>query len=143
LLLFLKQGVGLDDKTFGTHENVLYKLVVERKFWLRRRRTMRVLSYLRMGIDPDQMASYQRDLEEMLRLARQMPGFLEAEVLQVRREPNTYLVLSEWESHEAMHAFLMQKRHIEIIRGYKRGYGKGFERRRYTRFHGVRKELIE
>jgi hypothetical protein len=57
---------------------------------------------------------------------------LEAEILQVRGVPNTYVVLSEWESHEAMRAFLMQKRHIEIIRGYRRGYGKGFERRRYT-----------
>jgi heme-degrading monooxygenase HmoA len=104
---------------------------------------MRVLSYLRMEIDPDQIASYERDLEEMLRLAREMSGFLEAEVLQVRGEPSTYLVLSEWESHEAMRAFLMQKRHIEIIRAYKRGYGKGFERRRYAHLHGVRKELIE
>jgi len=83
-----------------------------------------------MEIDPDQIASYERDLEEMLRLARQMPGFLEAEVLQVSSEPSTYLVLSEWENHEAMRAFLMQKRHIKIIQGYKRSYGKGFERRR-------------
>jgi heme-degrading monooxygenase HmoA len=103
---------------------------------------MQVLSYLRMGIDADQIAPYERDLQEMLRLARQMPGFLETEVLQVRDEPNTYPVLSEWESHEAMRAFLMQKRHIEIIRGYKRGYGKDFERRRYARLHGVRKELM-
>jgi heme-degrading monooxygenase HmoA len=104
---------------------------------------MRVLSYLRMEINADQIASYEQDLEEMLRLARQMPGFLEAEILQVHGEPNTHLVLSEWESHEAMRAFLMQKRHIEIIRGYKRGYGKGFERRRYARLHKVRKELME
>jgi heme-degrading monooxygenase HmoA len=104
---------------------------------------MQVLSYLKMEIDPEQIASYERDLEEMLRLARQMSGFLEAEVLQVRSEPSTYLVLSEWESHEAMRTFLMQERHIEIIRGYKRGYGKGFERRRYTRLHKVRKELME
>ena len=104
---------------------------------------MQVLSYLKMEIDPDQIASYERDLEEMLRLARQMPGFLEAEVLHVRSEPSTYLVLSEWESHEAMRTFLMQECHIEIIRGYKRGYGQGFERRRYTRLHKVRKELVE
>ncbi len=120
--------MGLDAKSFDTPENVIYKLAVEREYWLGRRRTMRVLSYLRMEIDLDQIASYERDLEEMLRLARQMSGFLEAEVLQVRSESSTYLVLSEWESHEAMRAFLMQKRHIEIIRGYKRGYGKGFER---------------
>ena len=50
---------------------------------------MQVLSYLKMEINPDQIASYERDLEEMLRLARQMPGFLEAEVLQVRSEPST------------------------------------------------------
>jgi heme-degrading monooxygenase HmoA len=104
---------------------------------------MRVLSYLRMEIDPDQIASYERDLEEMLLLARQMPGFLEAEVLQVRSEPSTFLVLSEWESHEAMRSFLMEEHHVEIIRAYKRGYGEGFERRRYARLHGVRHELLE
>ncbi len=47
MLLSLKQGVGLDDKTFGTRENVLYKLV-EREGWLRGMRTMRVLCFLRM-----------------------------------------------------------------------------------------------
>jgi hypothetical protein len=52
------------------------------------------------------------------------------------------LVLSEWESHEAMRSYLMEKRHVEIIRAYKRGYGAGFERR-YARLHGVRKELME
>lgn len=75
---------------------------------------MRVLSYLRMEIDPDQTSSYEKDLEEMLRMARKMPGFLEANVFQVRGEPSTYLVLSEWESHEAMRAFLMQERHVEM-----------------------------
>ncbi|MBA3471725.1 MAG: hypothetical protein H0T57_00605 [Rubrobacter sp.] len=68
---------------------------------------------------------------------------MEAEVLQVRSESNTYLVLSEWESHEAMREFLVQERHVEIIWGYKRGYGEGFERRRYARLHGVRQELME
>jgi len=53
LLLSLKQGVGLDDKTFGTRENVLYKLV-EREGWLRGMRTMRVLSYLRMHRRPSE-----------------------------------------------------------------------------------------
>jgi hypothetical protein len=52
-------------------------------------------------------------------------------------------VLSEWESHEAMRSFLMQERHVEIIRGYKRGYGNGFKCRRYARLHGVRHELLE
>ena len=104
---------------------------------------MRVLSYLRMEIDPDQIEAYEEDLEEMIRMARETPGFLGVEVFRAHAEPNVYLVLSEWESHEAMRAFLMQKRHIEIIREYKRGYGKGFERRRYTRLHKVRKELME
>ena len=42
-----------------------------------------------------------------------------------------------------MRSFLMLPRHVEIIRGYKRGYGEGFERRRYARLHGVRHELLE
>ena len=32
--------------------------------------TMRVLSYLRMEIDPDQIEAYEEDLEEMIRMAR-------------------------------------------------------------------------
>jgi heme-degrading monooxygenase HmoA len=103
---------------------------------------MRVLSYLRMEIDPGQIAAYEEDLEEMLQLARKTPGLLGAESFRARGEPNVYLVLSEWESHEAMRSFLMQERHVEIIRGYKRGYGEGFERRRYARLHGVRHELL-
>jgi quinol monooxygenase YgiN len=104
---------------------------------------MRVLSYLRMEIDPDRIDAYEEDLEEMIRLARKTPGLMEVEVFRARGESNVYLVLSEWESHEAMRSFLMQERHVEIIRGYKRGYGKGFKRRRYARLHGVRHELLE
>ena len=104
---------------------------------------MRVLSYLRMEIDPDRIDAYEEDLEEMIRLARKTPGLLEVEVFRARGESNVYLVLSEWESYEAMRSFLMQEHHVEIIRGYKRGYGEGFERRRYARLHGVRHELLD
>ena len=105
--------------------------------------TMRVLSYLRMEIDPYQLEAYEKDLEEMIRMARETTGFLGMEVFQAHVEPNVYLVLSEWESHEAMRSFLMEERHVEIIRAYKRAYGVGFERRRYARLHGVRHELLE
>jgi hypothetical protein len=40
-------------------------------------------------------------------------------------------------------SILMEERHVEIIRAYKRGYGEGFERRRYPRLHGVRHELLD
>jgi heme-degrading monooxygenase HmoA len=75
---------------------------------------MRVLSYLRMEIDPDRIDAYEEDLEEMMQLARETPGFLRVEVFRARDEPNVYLVLSEWESHEAMRSFLMQERHVEM-----------------------------
>jgi len=104
---------------------------------------MRVLSYLRMEIDPVQIEAYEEDLEEMIRLAQKTPGLLGVESFRARGEPNVYLVLSEWEGHEAMRSFLMQDRQMEIIRGYKRGYGEGLERRRYARLHGVRHELLE
>ena len=42
-----------------------------------------------------------------------------------------------------MRSFLMQERHVEIIRGYKRGYGESFERRCYARLHGVHHKLLE
>jgi quinol monooxygenase YgiN len=45
---------------------------------------MRVLSYLRMEIDPDQMEAYEVDLEEMIQLARKTLGFLGAEVFRLQ-----------------------------------------------------------
>ena len=104
---------------------------------------MRVLSYLRMEIDPYQLEAYEEDLEEMIRMARETPGLLGVEVFRAHAEPNVYLVLSEWGSHEAMRSFLMEERHVEIIRAYKRGYGESFERCRYARLHGVRHELLK
>jgi Antibiotic biosynthesis monooxygenase len=49
---------------------------------------MRVLSYLRMEIDPDQIEAYEEDLEEMIRMAGETPGFLGVEVFRARGEPN-------------------------------------------------------
>ncbi len=54
---------------------------------------MRVLSYLRMEIDPYQIEAFEEDLEEMIWMAREMPGFLGVEVFRARTEPNVYLVL--------------------------------------------------
>lgn len=70
-----------------------------------RRRAMRVLSYLRMEIDPGQIDAYEEDLEEMIQLARKTTGLLGVESFRARGEPNVYLVLSEWESHEAMRSW--------------------------------------
>ena len=56
---------------------------------------MRVLSYLRMEINSDQIEAYEEDLEEMIRMARKTPGFLGVEVFRGRGEPSVYLVLSE------------------------------------------------
>ena len=66
---------------------------------------MRVLSYLRMEIDPDQIDAYEEHLEEMIRLARKTPSLLGVESFRARSKPNVYLVLSEWESHEAMRCY--------------------------------------
>src|SRR5215207_5966886 len=91
--------------------------VVQRNGLARRRRAMRVLSYLRMEINPDQIDAYEEDLEEMIRLARKTPGLLGVESFRARSKPNVYLVLSEWESHEAMRSFLMHERYVERSSG--------------------------
>jgi len=78
---------------------------------------MRVLSYLRMEIDPDQIDAYEEHLEEMIRLARKTPSLLGVESFRARSKPNVYLVLSEWESHEAMRSFLMHERYVERSSG--------------------------
>jgi hypothetical protein len=69
-------------------------------------------------------------------------GFLGVEDFRARGEPNVYLVLSKRESHKVMRSFLLQEQPVEIICGYKRGYGEGFGRLRYVQLHGVRHELL-
>ena len=49
---------------------------------------MRVLSYLRMEINPDQIEDYEEDLEEMIWMARMTPGFLGVEVFRKRNSTN-------------------------------------------------------
>jgi hypothetical protein len=49
---------------------------------------MRVLSYLRMEIDPIRIDAYEEDLDEMIRLVRKTPGSLGVEAFRARGEPN-------------------------------------------------------
>jgi quinol monooxygenase YgiN len=79
-----------------------------------KRRAIRVLSYLRMEIDPDQIEAHEEDLEERIQMARKTTGFLEVEVFQVYAEPNVSLVLGRWESHEAVRSFFMHERPMEM-----------------------------
>ena len=92
-----------------------------------------VLSYLRMTIGPERMAVFEADLATMVALARELPGFRWVEIYQQRGEPHTYLVLSEWESPDAMRGWLRHPDHLEVLRNYKPRYQGGrVDRRRYA-----------
>ncbi len=92
-----------------------------------------VLSYLRMTIGAEHSAVFEADLARMVTLAREQPGFRWVETYQRQGEPCTYLVLSEWESLDAMRGWLRHPDHLEVLRNYKRRYQGGkVERRRYA-----------
>ena len=77
---------------------------------------MPILSYLKLSIRDEDTAAFERDLEEMLKLAPRQPGFESQEVYQLRGEPSTYLVLSQWESVDHLRAWEHSPKHEEVIR---------------------------
>ena len=100
---------------------------------------MRILSRLRFPIPLESTDVFEADLEKMLALARESPGFCDAEVFRKRVEADgqewvVYLILSEWESYEALYAYLNEPAHLVLCRAYKPKYEAGrAEIRRYQR----------
>ena len=98
--------------------------------------TQPVVSLLKMPINPERLGEFEQDLQEMLALARQQPGFRGVETYRMRDNPGTQLILNEWESEEALRAFLLLPRHVEIIRNYRQRYdGQTMTHRRYVQIH--------
>jgi len=97
---------------------------------------MAVVSFLKMPISAERRSEFEQDLQEMLALARQQPGLRWVETYQLRDDPTTQLIVSEWDSEASMRAFLRLPRHVEIIRTYRRRYdGQTMTRRRYVQIH--------
>lgn len=76
---------------------------------------MPVLSYLKLAIRDEARKDFEQDLDELLGLAPQQPGFRWVEVYQLRGDPSTYLILSEWETLEDLKAWEHSPRHEEAM----------------------------
>jgi quinol monooxygenase YgiN len=97
---------------------------------------MAVVSFLKMPISAERLATFEQDLHEMLALTRQEPGLRWVETYQMRNDPATQLIVSEWDSEAFRRAFLLLPRHLEIIRNYLRCYdGRTMTRQRYVQIH--------
>lgn len=93
---------------------------------------MAVLSYLRLAIKEEMLPDLQRDLEEMLRLARARPGFQWAQLLRDRENPAVHVVLSQWEAAEDIRAWEHSLQHEAIMQKYDSHYVEKVVHRRYS-----------
>lgn len=90
---------------------------------------MPVLSYLHLPIPEGDRERMKRELDAMLALARQQPGFRQVEVLQPLEGASAYIILSEWETLDQLRAWEHQPQHEAIIEAYQGQHTS----RRYTR----------
>ena len=93
---------------------------------------MTVVSYLRLPIKQEYVAEFERDMDEMLALVKDQPGFYRAEVLRARDDLDTFVILSEWESRDHIKAWEHSPRHEEIMKLYEDHYREKFRTRKYT-----------
>ena len=93
---------------------------------------MAVLSYLRLAIEEEVLPEFQRDLGEMLRLARGRPGLQWAQLLGDGENPNVHVVLSQWEAVEDIRAWEHSPQHEAIMQKYDPHYAEEVIHRRYS-----------
>lgn len=91
-----------------------------------------IFSYLKLSVRPEVKVEFERDLEEMLTLAPQQPGFEGVEVFQLRDDADTYLVLSQWESIDHLRAWEHSPRHDEVLKKHNPRLRQPEEHRRYV-----------
>ena len=93
---------------------------------------MTVISYLRLPVKQEHLSEFERDLDEMLNLVKSAPGFHRVEVLRLRDDPGTFVILSEWESRDHIRAWEHSPPHEEIMKRYDDRYREEVRTRKYT-----------
>lgn len=90
---------------------------------------MSVFSYLKLPVPEGQEESFRQDIDRLLPLAKQQPGFIWAEVVRPIDGPPAYVILSEWETLDQLRAWEHHPQHEPVMRAYPEQH----ERRRYNR----------
>lgn len=93
---------------------------------------MPILSYLRFALREraDRMA-FERDLDDMLRLAGTQPGFRWAEVTGSLADDGVYAVISEWDDVEQVRAWEHLPAHEAVMARWEEEYREPFVHRRF------------
>lgn len=94
---------------------------------------MTVLSYLRFALaDHADREAFERDLEAMLRLASEQPGYRWAEVGRGMSDTRVFVVVSEWEEVDHVRAWEHHPEHEAVIRRWERSYREELVHRRFV-----------
>jgi heme-degrading monooxygenase HmoA len=92
-----------------------------------------VLSYLRFALaDPADREAFERDLDEMMRLSREQPGFRWAEMGRGLEDDLVYIVVSEWDEVDQVRAWEHHPEHEVVIKRWEDRYRDVFIHRRFV-----------
>lgn len=94
---------------------------------------MTILSYLRFALaDGADREAFEKDLDDMLRLSREQPGFRGAEVARSTADDRVWIVVSEWDDVEQVRAWEHHPDHEVVIKRWEERYREPFEHRRFV-----------
>jgi heme-degrading monooxygenase HmoA len=92
-----------------------------------------ILSYLRFALaDQADVEAFQRDLDRMLVLAGEQPGFRWAEVARSTRDRQVWVVVSEWDDVEQVRAWEHHPEHEATYKVWEPQYREAFVHRRFV-----------
>ena len=96
---------------------------------------MSVVSYLKLHLKPEFIQDFERDLQDMVQLSKEQPGFLSVEALRPLGMDSDYVIVSEWESEDAFKAWEHSSRHDEIMGLYEHDrFSQKYEKMRLERY---------
>jgi heme-degrading monooxygenase HmoA len=92
-----------------------------------------ILSYLRFAIeDGSDSEAFEDDLDRMLELSREQPGFRWAEVARGLSDPTVYVIVSEWDEVEQVRAWEHHPEHEQVMDRWEGRYREPFVHRRFV-----------
>ena len=92
---------------------------------------MSIFVYLKLTIKSEDVADFERDLHKMDELSKKASGFMWSETLKAST-PNTWVVLSEWQSRDNTRAWEHSAEHEEIMKKWDERYAEKWIKKRYT-----------
>lgn len=92
-----------------------------------------ILSYLRFSLAPEaDLEEFERDLQEMLALAQEQPGYRWTDTGRSLADPRVYLVVSEWDDVERVRAWEHVEEHEGVGKKWEPLYREPLVHRRFV-----------